>query len=305
MTPELTVWVCIGGSLALVVYYLLRLFVRDRSARLAQRMREGPAAPAARTVAEPSPVGSLLRQVTKAAGKPFEPRTREEQSALRRRLGYAGIYSMSAMHLMSGARSFLIASGLLGGYFLGAMLGQPLLGLSLGGLLGYVLPATWLGLMIKGHRRKLEYALPDALDLLVICVESGLTLDSALQRVGREIALAHPSLARDLAITHMETQMGLPRADALRNLSRRTGSPAVQSLTAMLVQAEKMGTGIAQALRVHAESMRIKRQYAAEEIAAKASVKMTFPLVLCVFPALLIVVGGPAMILIMRHIVQK
>src|SRR5262249_34659207 len=128
------------------------------------------------------------------------------------------------------------------------------------------------------------------------CVESGLTMDAALQRVSKEIALAHPSLARELAITHVETQMGMPRTEAMRKLATRTGSQALKSLTAMLVQADRFGTSIAGALRIYSESLRVKRQYAAQELAAQASVKMTFPLVFCIFPAILTVIGGPAMI---------
>src|SRR5437016_3869869 len=113
-----------------------------------------------------------------------------------------------------------------------------------------------------------------ALDLMVVCVEAGLTLDASVQRVGNEIAMAHPDISREFGITHMETRVGLARVDALRNLGQRTGSPALQSLAAMLVQTERFGTSIAQALRVHAESLRVKRQFAAEENAAKASVKL-------------------------------
>src|SRR5207244_3041127 len=134
----------------------------------------------------------------------------------------------------------------------------------------------------------------------VVCVESGLTLDAALQRVGQEIALAHPDISKEFGITHMETRVGLSRVDALRNLGQRTGSASLQSLAAMLVQTERFGTSIAQALRVHAESLRVKRQFAAEEQAAKASVKLIFPVVLFIFPTLLSVLAGPAFILLFK-----
>jgi tight adherence protein C len=135
---------------------------------------------------------------------------------------------------------------------------------------------------------------------MVVCVESGLTLDASLQRVGAEIALAHPDISKEFGITHMETRVGLSRVDALRNLGQRTGSASLQSLAAMLVQTERFGTSIAQALRVHAESLRVKRQHAAEEQAAKTTVKLAFPVVLFIFPTLIFVLGGPAIILILK-----
>jgi tight adherence protein C len=121
-----------------------------------------------------------------------------------------------------------------------------------------------------------------------------------MQRVGQELGLAHPALSRELGIAHMETRVGLSRSEALKNLGVRTGNAAIQSLSAMLIQAERFGTSIAGALRIHAESLRTKRQHAAEEMAAKASVKMSFPLVLFIFPATFIVLAGPTVIGLMK-----
>jgi tight adherence protein C len=164
-------------------------------------------------------------------------------------------------------------------------------------LTGYMLPGMWLNMQVRRRQRLLQSSLPDALDLMVVCVEAGLTIDAAIQRVGQEIALAHPEISRELGITHMETRIGISRIEALRNLGFRTGSASLQSLAAMLVQAERFGTSIAQALRVHAESLRDKRRYAAEEQAAKTTVKLAFPVVLFIFPTVLLVLGGPAFIL--------
>jgi tight adherence protein C len=134
------------------------------------------------------------------------------------------------------------------------------------------------------------------LDLMVVCVEAGLTVDSAMQRVGQELSLAHPALAREMGIAHMETRVGLSKTESLKNLGIRTGNAALQSLAAMLIQAERFGTSIATALRIHSETLRQNRHHAAEELAAKASVKMTFPLVLFIFPATFIVLAGPTVI---------
>ena len=172
--------------------------------------------------------------------------------------------------------------------------------LYIGALLGYLLPSMWLKRAIKRRRRNIDAALPDALDLLVVCVESGLTLDAAMQRVGHEISLAHPDISKEFGIMHMETRVGVSRIDALRNLGQRTGCASLQSLAAMLVQTERFGTSIAQALRVHAESLRVRRQHQAEEQAAKTTVKLAFPVVLFIFPTLLLVLGGPAFIMFFK-----
>ena len=249
----------------------------------------------------------VMERIGHAAGKPFMPKSAAKQSKLRTQLMHAGIYSSSAMELVVGLRVILLAIGAVGGYIIGNILSGVgfaswfvYVALYAGAVVGFFLPSFWLSMKIKGRKRALESSLPDALDLMVVCVESGLTLDASLQRVGHEIALAHPEISKEFGITHMETRVGLSRVDALRNLGQRTGSPALQSLAAMLVQTERFGTSIAQALRVHAESLRVKRQHAAEEQAGKTTVKLAFPVVLCIFPTLLVVLGGPAFILFFR-----
>jgi len=135
---------------------------------------------------------------------------------------------------------------------------------------------------------------------MAVCVEAGLTVDAAMQRVGQELMIAHPSISREFAITYMETRVGLSRGDALKNLGTRTGSAPLQSLASMLQQADRFGTSTANALRIHADTVRQARPHAAEELAAKASVKMSFPLVLFIFPATFIVLAGPTIIGLMN-----
>jgi tight adherence protein C len=248
----------------------------------------------------------VMERIGAVAARPFMPRTAVKQSTLRRQLMHAGIYSAQAMELVVGLKVILLVAGLFCGVMLAMLLG-PLIGgvvaallIYLGAVGGYLAPGMWLRSKIARRRRNLDAALPDALDLMVVCVESGLTLDAALQRVGSEIALAHPDISKEFGITHMETRVGLSRVDALRNLGQRTGSASLQSLAAMLVQTERFGTSIAQALRVHAESLRVKRQHAAEEQAQKTTVKLAFPVVLFIFPTLIIVLGGPAFILLFK-----
>jgi tight adherence protein C len=172
-------------------------------------------------------------------------------------------------------------------------MGSLFLMVSVSGLLGYLIPTMWLRMKVTGNQKSLEYGLADAMDLMVVCVEAGLTVDAAMQRVGEELALVHPAISREFGIAHMETRVGLPRQEALKNLGVRTGNTALISLAAMLNQADRFGTSIAQALRVHAETIRLTRQHKAEEMAAKSAVKMSFPLVLCIFPATFIVLMGP------------
>jgi tight adherence protein C len=159
-----------------------------------------------------SSVVPFLQRVGQAAAEPFMPTTREKQSGMRQSLARAGIYSPSAFRLVTGGKVICLGLGLTIGYFVGAALHSVMFGISFGGLLGYVLPNTWLRVKIKANQKALTHGLPDALDLMVVCVEAGLTIDSAMQRVGEELHLAHPSLGREFGIAHMETRVGLSRA---------------------------------------------------------------------------------------------
>lgn len=162
--------------------------------------------------------------------------------------------------------------------------------------LGYLLPGMALGRLAKRRQHRIQLGLPDALDLMVVSVEAGLGLDQAIQRVADELAFAHPDLADELRLVNLELRAGSARSEALRNLGERTGVDDVSSLVAMLVQTDKFGTSVAQSLRVHSETLRTKRRQRAEEAAAKTGVKMVFPLVFCIFPAIWIVTIGPAVI---------
>jgi tight adherence protein C len=163
----------------------------------------------------------------------------------------------------------------------------------------------WLKLAIASNQKQLGYGLADAMDLMVVCVEAGLTVDAAMQRVGQELSIAHPAISRELGIAHMETRVGLSRSEAMKNLGVRTGNEPLQALAAMLIQADRFGTSIAQALRIQAETLRLNRQHAAEEMAAKASVKMSFPLVLFIFPATFIVLAGPVVLDVLNSEIMK
>jgi tight adherence protein C len=161
---------------------------------------------------------------------------------------------------------------------------------------GYLLPDMWLTWRVSVRQRKLRRALPDALDLLVICVEAGLGLDQALMKVSQDMKIAHPQLSEELQFVNLEMRIGKTRIDALRELARRTGLEDIKALVAMLIQTERFGTSIAQSLRVYSDDMRLKRRQRAEEMSAKTSVKMVPALVFFIFPALMVVILGPALI---------
>lgn len=221
---------------------------------------------------------------------------------LRRRLIRAGYIGESAVAIYRAIRLFTgLAMPAITFFFLTVILGKPVdtstIGLTAVALgYGLFLPSFMLSRKISNRQSRITRALPDALDLMVVCVEAGLGLDAALQRVGREMEIVEPDLSTELAVTNREIRAGKPRDEALRNLGDRTGVNDLKSLVAMLVQTDRFGTSIAESLRVFADSMRTKRRQRAEELVAKAAIKLIFPLLLFIFPALFIVLMGPAMI---------
>jgi len=166
--------------------------------------------------------------------------------------------------------------------------------------LGYFLPNVFLARRIAYRKREILDSFPDAMDLIIVCVESGLGLDAALARVSEEMHMISPTLGEELHLINLELRAGSSRERALRNLALRTGVEDIDTLVAMLVQSDRFGTSIAQALRVHAENLRTKRRLRAEEAAAKIALKLLFPLIFFIFPSMLLVLLGPALISIHR-----
>src|SRR5579864_5153925 len=166
--------------------------------------------------------------------------------------------------------------------------------------LGFLLPRFILKRMIRDRQNRIRIGLPDALDLTVICVEAGLALDQALMRVGQDLHHAHPDLSDEFHFVNLEMRAGKPRAEALRNLVERTGVDDIRSLVGTLIQTDRFGTSVAQALRVHSDSLRTERRQRAEEQAAKTTIKMVIPLVLFVLPSIIFVTLGPAVIELIR-----
>jgi tight adherence protein C len=168
------------------------------------------------------------------------------------------------------------------------------------GMIGYMLPGLVLGYLISKQKLKIENGLPDALDLMIVCVEAGTGLDQAIQKTSIELEISHPELAGELRLVTTEVRAGKTRIDAFKNFAERTKVEDVRALVAMLVQTDRFGTSIAQALRTHAETSRVKRRQRAEERAAKIGVKLVFPLVFFLFPAFYVVTLGPAVIQFIR-----
>ena len=223
------------------------------------------------------------------------PHSASEMGKLRLRLVQAGFRGHEAIAIFLGIRigvALLFFATLATPLFV-----RPNLMFALGACgLGYLLPGVVLARMAKRRQHRIRLGMPDALDLLVVSVEAGLGLDQAIQRVGEEIAFAHVDLSDELRLVNLELRAGKGRTDALKALADRTGVDDLSSLVAMLIQTDRFGTSVAQSLRVHAETMRTKRRQRAEEAAAKTGVKMVFPLVFCIFPAIWVVTIGPAAI---------
>jgi tight adherence protein C len=223
------------------------------------------------------------------------PRSVAETGKLQQRLTAAGYRRSEALVVFFGIRIGVALA--MFALLASPLVARPSMALALAGCgLGYVLPGMVLARIAKARQHRIRLGLPDALDLLVVSVEAGLGLDQAIQRVGQELAYAHPDLCDELRLINLELRAGKGRSEALHNLAERTGVEDVQSLVAMLVQTDKFGTSVAQSLRVHSETLRTKRRQRAEEAAAKTGVKMVFPLVICIFPAIWVVTIGPAAI---------
>jgi tight adherence protein C len=296
MDNQTIILLCASGAVALIGFIVAQLLLnRGDGEKLRSRLKGG-GIDTRRAQKQAPRMKDFVQQIGQRAAQPFMTDDANKQVVIRRGLARAGIYSPSAIRMVAGSKVICLGAGLLLGWAAGMYFDQFMFGISLGGLGGYLAPVIWLKFRTAKNQRLLTNGLPDTLDLMVVCIESGLTIDAAMQRVGQELVMAHPAISREFGLSHMETRVGLTRTEALKNMGQRTGNKALQSLGSMLIQAERFGTSIADALRVHSESLRINRQMAAEEAAGKASVKMSFPLVLCIFPATFIVLAGPTII---------
>jgi tight adherence protein C len=231
-------------------------------------------------------------------------------SALRLRFGHAGWRSPVALQIYFISKTLLtLMLPILAWSVLNAQgwPANPMLRLALvvaAAAVGYYLPDAVLKLRIQRRQLELLHAFPDALDLLRLCVQAGLGLDAAIERVGREMRHARPILSEEFALTGLALRAGSSRAEALRNLSQRVGLKDIDALVSMLIQADRFGTSVSESLAVYADALRIQRRLRAEEAAAKLPVKLLIPLIFCVFPSLLTVLLGPVVVTLARQFVK-
>jgi tight adherence protein C len=248
---------------------------------------------------------SMVLERTSAMASPLQPKSELETSALKLRLSIAGFRSENAMQTFLGLKF----AGMIAGLFLA---GGPMLLLNganqnsltttvlVSGLLFYM-PDIVVWLIGKSRKEQIFLTLPDALDLLVVCVEAGLGLDQGMRKVSEELKDVAPKICEELQLCNMQLQMGRSRNEVLHELGMRTGVDDLRALSAILIQADKFGSSVAQALRVQSDSMRTRRRQIAEEKAAKTAVKLIFPLVIFIFPGIFVVLVGPAAIKMVRE----
>jgi tight adherence protein C len=241
-----------------------------------------------------------VRRMLGDVGKLLPQSTKQLPHTLRL-MARAGYRRPEAVMAMQGVKVLLPLGLLALVYFTGFYHRNPIFILAFAALGGFLLPEFWLTSQVRRRQQVLRLSLPDCLDLLVVCVEAGLALDQAFLRVTQELRIAHPELCEELDLANAEIRIGRTRVEALHELGKRTGVDDIKSLVAMLVQTDRFGTSIAQSLRVHSDELRTKRRQRGEELAAKATVKMIPVLVFFIFPALFVVILGPAVISLFRH----
>ncbi len=240
-------------------------------------------------------------QVFRSLGETL-PRSPEDMTRQQKRLAQAGIRRKDGTVLLYGAQVGMVLTLLISFGLTGYLQHNLFLYVVLSIFLGALLPDAWLKWRIRRRQLRIQRALPDAVDLLVVCVEAGVGLDQALLRIGQENRRTYPELSDELGRLNIEVNAGQTRVQAFRNLAERTGVADLKSLVAVLIQTDRFGTSVAQALRVFSDTLRTKRRQYAEEQAAKMAVKMIPPLVLFVFPSIFVVVAGPAIIKISQDL---
>ncbi|HKB06374.1 MAG TPA: type II secretion system F family protein [Gemmataceae bacterium] len=285
-------------SLTLLVF----LVTGGRRSRLDTRLRQ--LANPDESPAPVDPVVDFARTALPKMGTVLMPKSEDERTKLQTRLVHAGLYGRQAMVVFLGVKVLVMASPAALGLVIGVLGLVPVShGLIFGCLLGafgLIGPSFWLDRRKAARQTQFRRALPDALDVMVICLEGGGSLPSAIRRVATELRTAHPLLATELNLVQREIQLGRSAGEALRQFADRSDLEEVRGLASVLLQAEKFGASLANALRVHAETLRTRRVQSAEEMAQKAVVKLLIPTVFFILPALFVAVLGPLGIRIME-----
>lgn len=248
--------------------------------------------------------GLIIRTIRQIGEKvPVSP---QDVSMTRRYLIAAGFRSDKAVYTLYGLKVLMCLAMLVGAYLMrGYLLNVPLFQFVViisAGVAGYFGPGLILERMVAARQERIRYSLPDALDLMVVCVEAGLGLDQAIQNVSQELHLTHKDISEEFGLVTLEMRAGKRRSEALRNLADRTGESDLRKLVAVLIQTDRFGTSMAESLRTHSDFMRIERKQQAEERANKVGVKLVFPIFFCIMPAMFLVSGGPALIQIFKYL---
>jgi tight adherence protein C len=308
ISMELLTKIAIFGAVACGAWFMLEL-VAKQAPRAEQRLedfrdptrRRGEGRDGSRGVTKKADgMARLLEKASPKISKHLQPKTEEEVGRLRAKLNYAGFRGETAPSIYLGLKSICLGLGFFAGggtmwLTKGATSEAIMYTIGIAGL-GFYLPDVVIWFFKKSRQDNIFFGLPDALDLMVVCVEAGLGLDQAMRKVNEEMKKTYAIIAEEFGLCNLQLQMGRPRNDVLHELGARTGVDDLKALAAILIQADKFGSSVAQALRVQSDSMRVRRRQMAEEKAAKTAVKLIFPLVLFIFPAIFIVLVGPAAI---------
>lgn len=309
ITPYIPYAVAVAISVGAFALFMLMSPKESRASERLEEMRDPRRRKSEEEAEGQGGMGAMLKKAAPKLSKALEPKTELENSELKVRMANAGYTSPLAPQLFLAVKVASLGLGaLIGGAYGFSSFGMTQNGLTsfvVGGGLGFYLPGIILSFIISSRKEKIFLALPDALDLLVVCVEAGLGLDAGMKRVAEEMEDAHPEVCEEFLMCNRQLQIGRPRREVLHDLGVRTGVDDMRSLVAILIQADKFGSSIAQALRVQSDSMRTKRSQLAEERAAKTAVKMIFPLVLFIFPGIFVVLVGPAAIMMIDGLLSK
>lgn len=303
MTPALLLTViAVFGSVALLTGSVAARVLRDATPER-RRLMKATTVSSTGVVIEATALtpeeSKIVKQLTGLV-----PRSPKELGALRRRFQRAGYYTLTPVAVFTVMQVVLpVVVGVVPLFFL--PLRQAWALVLVAAVLGFQLPGFWLARQISKRQRAIDNGLPDLLDLLIVCLEAGSAMDQAILKSTDELELSYPPLAQEFRLVVTETRAGKPRMEAFRNLASRTGTDDIRALVAMLVQTDRFGTSVSQALRTHADTSRTKRRQRAEERAQKVGVKLVFPLVFMLFPAFFVVTLGPAVIQFVRVFAQQ
>jgi tight adherence protein C len=312
LSTEMLVSLAVFGMFAAGAWWLLEYLSRNTDRAIERldelkdpALRRRKAEEVAKLVKKQDAMTRVLQKATPALAKPLQPKNELEASRLKAKLAIAGFRGETAASIFLGMKF----AGLMGGLLLSGITLAAVsrfdqqsimyaIGLA-GGL--FYLPEIAVWMLSSRRRESIFLGLPDALDLMVVCVEAGLGLDQAMRKVADEMKRTYPVIAEEFGLANFQLQMGRHKAEVLHELGMRSGVEDLRSLAAILIQADKFGSSIAQALRVQSDSMRTRRRQLAEEKAAKTAVKLIFPLVLFIFPGIFVVLVGPAAITMVRE----